>query len=137
MLRELFGLQWHVPPQRARQIKPSGAAMSDQKFNVEEIGRGPGANGQAEAVTATVPTNSWDHLVDGVNYSLRSQRVQAEIYAINRALDRAGWNRKRAAQLLRISYRALLYKISRHKITRAKPASADPGDGSGLLRTTE
>jgi DNA-binding NtrC family response regulator len=125
-------LQWHVPPQRAKKIKPSGAAMSDQRFNVEEIGRGPGANGQAEAVTTgSVPANSWDHFVDGVNYSLRSQRVQAEIYAINRALDRAGWNRKRAAQLLRISYRALLYKISRHKITRAKPASADPGDGSG------
>lgn len=112
--------------------------MSDQRFNVEEIGRGPGANGQTEAVTTgPVPANSWDHFVDGVNYSLRSQRVQAEIYAINRALDRAGWNRKRAAQLLRISYRALLYKISRHKITRAKPASADSGDGSGLLRTTE
>jgi len=108
--------------------------MSDQKFNVEEGGR---VNGQAETTTTgPVPANSWDQLVDGVNYSLRSQRVQAEIFAINRALDRAGWNRKRAAQLLRISYRALLYKISRHKITRTKPDSADPGDQAGRLRTT-
>jgi DNA-binding NtrC family response regulator len=52
-------------------------------------------------------------------YSLRSMRAQAEIYAITRALEEAGWNRKRAAQMLRISYRGLLYKISSHKITRA------------------
>jgi DNA-binding NtrC family response regulator len=52
-------------------------------------------------------------------YSLRSMRAQAEIYAITRALEEAGWNRKRAAKMLRISYRGLLYKISSHKITRA------------------
>jgi DNA-binding NtrC family response regulator len=108
--------------------------MSDQKINFEEVGRGPGANGQEETTAGSVPANSWDQWVDGVNYSLRSQRAQAEIYAINRALDRAGWNRKRAAQLLRISYRALLYKISRHKITRtAKSGPAASGDGTGSL----
>ncbi len=41
-------------------------------------------------------------------YSLRSMRAQAEIFAITRALEEAGGNRKRAAQLLRISYRGLL-----------------------------
>ena len=109
--------------------------MSDQKISLEAIGRGSNANGQGKETTAgSVPANSWDQWVDGVNYSLRSQRAQAEIYAIQRALDRAAWNRKRAAQLLRISYRALLYKISRHKITRtvAKPA-AEAGDGNGTL----
>jgi DNA-binding NtrC family response regulator len=49
-------------------------------------------------------------------------RAQAEIFAITRALEVAGWNRKRAAQLLRISYRGLLYKISSHKITRSTKA---------------
>lgn len=48
--------------------------------------------------------------------SLRSFRNEAEIYAINSALKRTGWNRKRAAQLLCISYRGLLYKIRRHNI---------------------
>jgi DNA-binding NtrC family response regulator len=49
--------------------------------------------------------------------SLRSFRNEAEIRAINYALQQAGWNRKRAAKLLSISYRSLLYKIRRHNIT--------------------
>ena len=108
--------------------------MSDQKFKVEEIGRG--ANGQTnEAGTGSVPATPWDPLGDGANYCLRSQRALAEIYAINRALDRSGWNRRRAAELLRISYRALLYKISRHKITRVSgnPTPEEPGGGAGSL----
>src|SRR5437867_11994488 len=35
----------------------------------------------------------------------------AEREAISRMLDQTGWNRVRAARALRISYRALLYKI--------------------------
>jgi transcriptional regulator with GAF, ATPase, and Fis domain len=49
--------------------------------------------------------------------SLRSFRDEAEIHAISTALKQTGWNRKRAAQLLSISYRGLLYKIRRHNIT--------------------
>ena len=49
--------------------------------------------------------------------SLRSFRDEAEIHAISSALKQTGWNRKRAAQLLSISYRGLLYKIRRHNIT--------------------
>jgi len=52
-----------------------------------------------------------------LNYSLRSFRDEAEIHAISRALEHTGWNRRRAAQLLSISYRGLLYKIRQHKIT--------------------
>jgi DNA-binding NtrC family response regulator len=54
------------------------------------------------------------------NVSLRSFRNEAEIQAINYALVQTGWNRKRAAKLLSISYRSLLYKIRRHNITRAE-----------------
>jgi DNA-binding NtrC family response regulator len=49
--------------------------------------------------------------------SLRLFRAEAEAHAISRALDCAGWNRRRAAQLLRISYRVLLYKIRQYNIT--------------------
>jgi len=51
--------------------------------------------------------------------SLRGFRNEAEIQAINYALGKTGWNRKRAAKLLSISYRSLLYKIRRHNITQA------------------
>jgi len=58
--------------------------------------------------------------------SLRVFRAQAEARAISRALDFAGWNRRRAAKLLRISYRGLLYKIRQYKII------ARPRDGAGV-----
>jgi DNA-binding NtrC family response regulator len=44
-------------------------------------------------------------------------RTRAEIEAIQRALGHTGWNRSQAARLLKISYRSLLLKIQRHKIT--------------------
>lgn len=48
--------------------------------------------------------------------SLRSVRERAEVIAITQVLEQTGWNRKRAAKLLRISYRGLLYKLRRHSI---------------------
>jgi DNA-binding NtrC family response regulator len=49
--------------------------------------------------------------------SLRSLRVEAEIYAISKTLEYTGWNRRRAAQLLSISYRGILYKIRQHNLS--------------------
>ncbi len=40
----------------------------------------------------------------------------AEMEAINNALEESGWNRKRAASVLNISYKALLYKIRQYDI---------------------
>jgi DNA-binding NtrC family response regulator len=69
-------------------------------------------------------------LVPEARPSLRSLRANAERLAIREALQQTGWNRKRAAQLLRISYRGLLYKIRQHSIV---PQSADV-EGSLLVR---
>jgi DNA-binding NtrC family response regulator len=54
--------------------------------------------------------------------SLRVLRMEAEVTAISRALTRCGWNRRRAAQLLCISYRGLLYKIRQYNIRAAMPS---------------
>ncbi len=50
--------------------------------------------------------------------TLRSLRVATEVSAISTALEQTGWNRKRAAKLLGISYRGLFYKIQQHNIVR-------------------
>jgi DNA-binding NtrC family response regulator len=50
--------------------------------------------------------------------SLREILNAAESEVILRALEHTGWNRKRAAQLLKISYRGLLYKIRSHSLTK-------------------
>jgi len=53
----------------------------------------------------------------------------AEIQAITQALEKASWNRRRAAKTLNISYRALLYKIQQHRLK--------PFNGSSLEKNTE
>jgi len=58
--------------------------------------------------------------------TLRGILDEAETQVILCALQYTGWNRKRAAALLKISYRGLLYKIRRHSIS--PPSLADAGD---------
>ncbi len=60
------------------------------------------------------------------NFSLRSLRAEAEIYAISRTLEYTGWNRRRAAQLLSISYRGILYKIRQHNLTPRSRGEVQP-----------
>jgi two-component system response regulator AtoC len=63
---------------------------------------------------------------------LRRLRAEAEIDAIGRALEQTGWNRRRAAQLLSISYRGLLYKIRQYEITSTTASKL-----TGLVESAE
>jgi two-component system, NtrC family, response regulator AtoC len=45
-----------------------------------------------------------------------SDRVEKEVIAF--VLDKVGWNRSRAAKILKVSYKTLLYKMDEFKITR-------------------
>jgi DNA-binding NtrC family response regulator len=74
-----------------------------------------GAQLQAEAVQ--VDRLQGEPASRDPHFSLRSLRAEAEIYAISRTLEYTGWNRRRAAQLLSISYRGILYKIRQHNLT--------------------
>ena len=56
---------------------------------------------------------------DDLKSLVRSLKDEAENEAITRALQRTKWNRKEAARLLKISYKALLYKIRQYNIDRA------------------
>lgn len=47
---------------------------------------------------------------------VRNLKNEAEMEAIAKALEETAWNRKRAAELLNISYKALLYKIRQYDI---------------------
>jgi DNA-binding NtrC family response regulator len=70
----------------------------------------PRAEGASDPVAAEAGQND-------PHFSLRSLRAEAEVYAISRTLEYTGWNRRRAAQLLSISYRGILYKIRQHNLT--------------------
>jgi transcriptional regulator with GAF, ATPase, and Fis domain len=102
-------------------------------FNVTDINTK--TNGKTEALRLEAWEDSsrefqaTERSLPATDLTLRSFRNAAEIRAINYALERAGWNRKRAAKLLSISYRSLLYKIRRHNIT---PASSTVSLEHGL-----
>lgn len=52
----------------------------------------------------------------GIRSVVRDVKERTEIEMIQNALEAFGWNRRRAAQYLNISYRGLLYKIQQHRI---------------------
>lgn len=89
-------------------LPATGFIGSDASRNSTEASRQAGNGGSSHFIQ------------NGVHATLRSLRAQAEIQAIRHALEYTGWNRKRAASLLKISYRGLLYKIRYHNITRAQ-----------------
>jgi transcriptional regulator with PAS, ATPase and Fis domain len=83
-----------------------------------------------------VPSEAWQpsseisvvaSLEPAADLSLRSHRNEAEVHAINIALRKTGGNRKRAAKLLSISYRSLLYKIRQHNIMPAVTPAVGQG----------
>ena len=52
----------------------------------------------------------------GIRSIVRDVKERTEAEMIRNALEVFGWNRRRAAQYLNISYRALLYKIQQHRL---------------------
>ena len=58
---------------------------------------------------------------DSLKSLLQSLKLEAEKNVIAAALQKTGWNRKAAARMLRVSYRALLYKIDQYHL---RPSTA-------------
>jgi two-component system response regulator AtoC len=56
----------------------------------------------------------------GLKSVARGAKDDAEAQAISQALEQTNWNRKQAAVILQISYKALLYKIRQYGIAEAK-----------------
>ena len=59
---------------------------------------------------------------NGLKSLVRSVKDEAEMEAISHALTETNWNRKKAAALLKISYKALLYKIRQYDIQPSSDA---------------
>jgi DNA-binding NtrC family response regulator len=77
-----------------------------------ESSRNHGAAGaESQSSPAATSTSDLKSLVRGL-------KDEAEREAIGKALERTKWNRKEAARLLNISYKALLYKIRRHGLEK-------------------
>jgi two-component system response regulator AtoC len=90
-----------------------------------ELGHSNGSNGATLAAPAAPPTPAAlaAAAYEAGNYSLkdvaRTAARQAERELISRMLQQTRWNRKEAAEILGISYKALLYKIKENGLDKA------------------
>jgi two-component system, NtrC family, response regulator AtoC len=89
--------------------------LGDESLAVSELqpkndGTG-GASGEGSSKTADG---------GGLKSLARNAKDGAEAEAITRALEQTNWNRKQAAAILQISYKALLYKIRQYGIAETK-----------------
>ena len=98
--------------------KPSVHSMNGYTPNGHGL-NGHGLNGHAEEKSS-------------LKLLVRNAKGETERVAIAHALEQTNWNRKAAARLLNISYRALLYKIQEYQM--APPAESARIFASGGLR---
>ena len=68
----------------------------------------------------------------GLKWLVQSATGATERNAIVTALSRTQWNRKAAARLLKVSYRTLLYKIERYRLTPPIGPIGANGGSNGL-----
>jgi two-component system, NtrC family, response regulator AtoC len=94
-----------------------------------ENGNGHSRNG----VQAAAPPTSEEK--SSLKLLVRNAKGEAERSAIANALEQTRWNRKAAARLLNISYRALLYKIQEYHMQ--PPGDAARMFGADALRQAE
>jgi transcriptional regulator with PAS, ATPase and Fis domain len=89
--------------------------LGDEKLAVAELSpRNDGTGGmRANSSKDSSATDS-----GGLKSLARSAKDEAEAEAITHALEQTNWNRKQAAVLLKISYKALLYKIRQYGIAQ-------------------
>ena len=84
--------------------------LGDENAAIAELVRGT-VRKSAPAIDARVGPQNPD-----LKEMVKTLKNEAEMEAIANALEENGWNRKRAATMLNISYKALLYKIRQYDI---------------------
>ncbi len=81
--------------------------LENENMIMDELTHGIIENATIEKEKSIAHSKAWPSLKD----AYREATIKAESETILKALQITNWNRKRAAQLLNISYKALLYKI--------------------------
>jgi two-component system response regulator AtoC len=90
--------------------------LGDEKLAIHELHPHAGEAGTAQS---DVASRNHGEAPGGLKGLSRTAKDEAEAEAIARALEETNWNRKQAAAMLQISYKALLYKIRQYGIAQA------------------
>jgi transcriptional regulator with PAS, ATPase and Fis domain len=89
--------------------------LGDENLAVSELLPKNDGNGGTPGDSSSRATEA-----GGLKSLARTAKDEAEAQAITQALEQTNWNRKQAAAILQISYKALLYKIRQYGIAEAK-----------------
>src|SRR5213082_1895911 len=91
--------------------------LGDEKLAINELQpRTDGSGAQFDPA----PSRNGSEPSGGLKSLARTAKDEAEAEAIAKALEETNWNRKQAAAILKISYKALLYKIRQYGIAQQK-----------------
>jgi len=158
--RELYGMPVrpipHAVLQRMKQYRWPGNIRELENLMRRYVIFGSDSSVILDALISRAEDGEFDLAVDGTS-SLKDMTRQAtrtlERRIIRRTLEMHGWNRKRAARALNISYRALLYKIKdagigakrlpvempeeEERLVGAVPASEEAASKRGCENETE
>ena len=97
--------------------------LGDEKLAIAELNPKNGGNGGSHGEYGAKAAGD----AGGLKSLARSAKDEAEAEAITHALEETNWNRKQAAVLLKISYKALLYKIRQYGIAQTKSHKLSAG----------
>ena len=86
--------------------------LGDEELAIQEL------QSNSSSGDKTQPASAQSDTPGDLKSIVRGVKDEAEIIAITRALEQTNWNRKKAAAILKISYKALLYKIRQYEIQR-------------------
>ncbi len=89
--------------------------LGDEQLAMTELLPRNDGNGGMHADSSGRPAEG-----GGLKSLARNAKDEAEAQAITQALEQTNWNRKQAAAMLQISYKALLYKIRQYGIAEAR-----------------
>jgi two-component system, NtrC family, response regulator AtoC len=116
MLEACLAYQWPGNLRELSNFVKRYLVLGDEKVAINELKPKSDGNGAQFSPTAQNSDNGGG----GLKSLARSAKDEAEAEAITKALDETNWNRKQAAALLKISYKALLYKIRQYGLAQAK-----------------
>jgi DNA-binding NtrC family response regulator len=123
-------------------------ARGDENIAISDLRSRPGygrsrsangathSNGHSNSHPRVPMAKSQSGETSSLKLLVRNAKLETEKGAIVQALEQTRWNRKAAARLLRVSYRALLYKIQEYQLV---PPTGDAAqmfgtDGLGELK---
>jgi two-component system, NtrC family, response regulator AtoC len=91
--------------------------LGDEDLAIRELA--PRSDATGASFNAAAPREGVE-ACGGLKSLARNAKDEAEAEAIAEALEKTNWNRKQAAALLKISYKALLYKIRQYGIAETR-----------------